>query len=96
MFVLEVVLKLLKLFLRARSFGDLEHVESNCFAQWSAFTNGDDVADLDITSAKQSRAQRGSELRKPTENRDSNERKDFCDVFRNDCIYEYNVNNLDG
>ena len=42
------MLEFLKLLLRAGGFGDLEDVEANCLTQWSTFTDGHDVTDLNI------------------------------------------------
>jgi hypothetical protein len=88
-------LKFLKLFFWTGSFGDLEYIESNCFTQWTTFTNSYHVTDLYITK-KNPVINNYFNENFPTENMDLNVRTYFCDVFQNDCIYVHNVNNLDG
>ena len=46
-------LELLKLFLRTGRFGNLQDVESNGFAQWSTFTNRDNIADLYVAEREE-------------------------------------------
>jgi hypothetical protein len=45
-------LELLKLFLRASSFRHFQHIESNCFAQWSTFTDGHHITVLYVTKTR--------------------------------------------
>lgn len=86
-------LKFLKLFFRACALRHFEYVESNGFTQWSTFTNGNNITDLNIPEKKEIRRKKKNNYRIPTESKDLNERKCFCVVFRNDCIFEHNVNN---
>jgi hypothetical protein len=87
-------LKFLKLFFWTGCLGDLQNIESNCFTQWTTFSNSYNVTNLHITRKNQRLTLMSNENH--TENMDLNVRTYFCDVFRNDYICVYNVNNLDG